>query len=576
MGGEAGAEAGAGIGSASEGAAENSAAALRAAKAERHPIQGNVSKERILQELAQVLLLPPPVASNETCTAPPVAVPAPGPAGEADAKFCVGRGPGLTGLPRAAPRKIGHMVMFGFEPDTLEILMREEMDVVDFIFIVEAQRTHQKEVSKPLMWEALKRTERFASFVDPKKVVHIVVDEADSTEALKEQKTFKMEKLQTSLGVERIREWAKHTQGLGPDDVFISGDADEVLSRESLNLLRWCNLAEPVVAGALWMPMGALNRAFRTDWPVGGLPRTFAMPTIYEWKVVYASIEDGARHFTKSTGAQGRTWRHYVFGGLHMTGISFLPHALIKELSASSYKGRQEHLDVLAAGEVRDLDLAQIELYNLGGQFKHWKPRTVALNRLQGREQAAAGYVPWFLRCNAARYPYWFGNPDPRNTALLEALHRLQELPMPPPPPLAPPPSTEKAAAVQVSSASAQVGKPETKKATSKAQAAVAAAQKEKGMATGAGKSNIRGGGATIATPSSPSASTPPATGVGILSGTGTPSLPPASGKLPRKAASPNLVQKEPLTPTVSQNSSAVAKAGTQTAAEAAARPASR
>ena len=550
MGAGVGDEAGAGVGSASEGAAEPSAAALRAAKAERHPIKDNVSKERILQELAQVLLVPPPVASNETCAAPPVAVPVPGPAGEGDAKFCVGRGPGLTGLPRATPRKIGHMVMFGFEPDTLEILLREEMDVVDFIFIVEAQRTHQKEVTKPLMWEALKRTERFASFVDHKKVVHIVVDEADSTEALKEQKTFKMEKLQTSLGVERIREWSKHSQGLGPDDVFISGDADEVLSRESLNLLRWCNLAEPVVAGALWMPMGALNRAFRTDWPVGGLPRTFAMPTIYEWKVVYAGIEDGARHFTRSTGAQGRTWRHYVLGGLHMTGISFLPHALIKELSASSYKGRQEHLDVLAGGEVRDLDLAQIELYNLGGQFKHWKQRTVALNRLQGREQAAAGFVPWFLRCNAARYPYWFGNPDPRNKALLEALHRLQELPMPPPPPLAPPPSTQKAAAAQVSSTSAQAGKTGTKKATSKAQAAVAAAQKQKGMASGAGKSgvehpgsNIRGGEAATATPASPSASTPPATGIGILSGAGTPSPAPASEsqlpppKVPKAAA---------------------------------------
>ena len=119
------------------------------------------------------------------------------------------------------------MVMFGFEPDTLEVLLREEMDVVDYIFIVEAQRTHQKEVAKPLMWEALKHSERFASFVDPAKVVHIVVDEAASAEAQKNQKTFKMEKLQTRLGVERIREWAKNTQGLGPDDVF-SGDADEV------------------------------------------------------------------------------------------------------------------------------------------------------------------------------------------------------------------------------------------------------------------------------------------------------------------------------------------------------------
>ena len=114
---------------------------------------------------------------------------------------------------------------------------------------------------------------------------------------------------------------------------------------------------------------------------------------------------------------------------------------VIKELTASSYKGRQEHLDELAGGEVRDLDKAQMELYNLGGQFKHWKARTVALNRVQARERAAVGYVPWFLRCNPSRFPYWFGNPDPRNKLLLQALHRLQELPVATPKPAeAPPP----------------------------------------------------------------------------------------------------------------------------------------
>merc|ERR1712078_73241 len=249
--------------------------------AERHPIQGNVPKARILQELVGVLLEDPPVPPNATCAAPPVTVPLADAAG-GDLHFCSGRGTGLKSPARKTPRKIGHMVMFGFEPDTLEVLLREEMDVVDYIFIVEAQLTHQKEVRKPLMWDALKHSERFASFVDPDKVVHIVVDEAASAEAQKDQKTFKMEKVQTRLGVERIREWVKNTQGLGPDDVFISGDADEVLSRESLNLLRWCDLQEQVIVGSLWMPMGALNRAFSTDWPVMGLPRTFAMPTIYE------------------------------------------------------------------------------------------------------------------------------------------------------------------------------------------------------------------------------------------------------------------------------------------------------
>ena len=529
----------------------------RLPEAERHPIQGNVPKARILQELVGVLLEDPPVPPNATCAAPPVPVPLADAAG-GDLHFCSGRGTGLKSPARKTPRKIGHMVMFGFEPDTLEVLLREEMDVVDYIFIVEAQLTHQKEVRKPLMWEALKHSERFASFVDPDKVVHIVVDEAASAEAQKDQKTFKMEKVQTRLGVERIREWVKNTQGLGPDDVFISGDADEVLSRESLNLLRWCDFQEQVIAGSLWMPMGALNRAFRTDWPVMGLPRTFAMPTIYEWRVVYAGIEDGARHFTRQTGAQGRTWKYYLLGGLHMTGISFLPHALIKELTASSYKGRQEHLDQLAGGEVRDLDKAQIELYNLGGQFKHWKPRTVALNRVQAQERAAVGYVPWFLRCNPARFPYWFGNPDPRNKLLLQALQRLQELPVVAPRPTeAPPPGPEAAAgtasapAPSSGAAKRQADKADqVEKPDAKARVAVAAAQKREGVrpggtGKGTGKGELRGGPASAVSP-------PPAAaaGQGVLLGVGLASPPPAGKVLsPSAGAAPpttkeNLVEK--------------------------------
>ena len=31
-------------------------------------------------------------------------------------------------------------------------------------------------------------------------------------------------------------------------------------------------------------------------------------------------------------------------------------------------------------------------------------------------------FVPWFLKCNPQRYPYWFGKPDQRNRDLQEAL----------------------------------------------------------------------------------------------------------------------------------------------------------
>ena len=31
-------------------------------------------------------------------------------------------------------------------------------------------------------------------------------------------------------------------------------------------------------------------------------------------------------------------------------------------------------------------------------------------------------FVPWFLACNPERFPYWFGQNDPRNEKIVQAL----------------------------------------------------------------------------------------------------------------------------------------------------------
>ena len=110
-------------------------------------------------------------------------------------------------------------------------------------------------------------------------------------------------------------------------DLFISGDVDEVLSRRALHQLKWCQVKEDVItgdsfknpvqtigstwaircpmdaswepwtsqitywspvliviiaSGALWMPLGNLERALRTEFPVYGRPHSFSLPTIYK------------------------------------------------------------------------------------------------------------------------------------------------------------------------------------------------------------------------------------------------------------------------------------------------------
>ena len=93
------------------------------------------------------------------------------------------------------------MILFGFEVDTLEIALREQLTLVDKVFIVESTLTH-KGVSfislipftlnvagklmifllqsrKPLMWNKIRETERF-DFVNKSKVEHVVFYPPDS------------------------------------------------------------------------------------------------------------------------------------------------------------------------------------------------------------------------------------------------------------------------------------------------------------------------------------------------------------------------------------------------------------
>jgi hypothetical protein len=78
---------------------------------------------------------------------------------------------------RDAPIKIGMLLQFGFDVDTLEIHLHESFDLVDMFFIVESTRAHFNALRKPLIWELIKYQKRFSKFLE--KIVHIVVDDAD-------------------------------------------------------------------------------------------------------------------------------------------------------------------------------------------------------------------------------------------------------------------------------------------------------------------------------------------------------------------------------------------------------------
>ena len=91
---------------------------------------------------------------------------------------------------------------------------------------------------------------------------------------------------QTSFGLSRVRDWSLETGGMRDDDIFLSADVDEIMSREAMHKLKWCETSADVLSGALWMPMGNLRKALRSHFPVLGHPHTFSIPSIYQWKSI--------------------------------------------------------------------------------------------------------------------------------------------------------------------------------------------------------------------------------------------------------------------------------------------------
>ena len=76
---------------------------------------------------------------------------------------------------------------------------------------------------------------------------------------------WRWEDAQTRAGVEAVRGWAQAGGDLlAPQDLLISGDVDEILSAEALNHLRHCSLVRPVISGAIIVPFGNFNKAFRS------------------------------------------------------------------------------------------------------------------------------------------------------------------------------------------------------------------------------------------------------------------------------------------------------------------------
>lgn len=366
--------------------------------------------EQLLNLLHDIAATPPPADPDPTCTAPTLPPP-----------VCTGSA--FNGEKLPSPRRVYSMFLLGFEVDTLEILFHEQAAYVDLFCVVESTRAHFNQSTKPLVWERLKWTERFA-FVAPK-VVHVVFDDGEVGRFGDTSDLFRQESRQAEHGARECSKAISEKFGYRPDDVLISASADEILADRTLSQLQWCHLPHPVVGSAIWMPAGGdLQRAVAVDHHPIGMLHAHILPTIYKLSVLrwFGQCSDpacypGLRLF-KPLGIGG-----YVTGGVHLSWAPFLPHVYLKELTATSYHGGQHGSSFWLRAIHEAVDTNSVDQLQLAIPDNVFPGKLIKLAGLAKLEKEIV-HTPWFLKCNPNRFPYWFRKPDPRNTEMRELLQR--------------------------------------------------------------------------------------------------------------------------------------------------------
>ena len=68
---------------------------------------------------------------------------------------------------------------------------------------------------------------------------------------------------QQETALERVKAMLRSSPEFSEDDLLISADMDEMVSRDVLQSLKHCQLRHGVLSAALIMPMGNFDFAFR-------------------------------------------------------------------------------------------------------------------------------------------------------------------------------------------------------------------------------------------------------------------------------------------------------------------------
>ena len=146
------------------------------------------------------------------------------------------------------------------------------------------------------------------------------------------------------------------------------------------------------------MVVGSVDRVFKSDFPVGGdkYPYTLGDPTFYRLSSAMLSFDIPSRRRGKSP--------HFLLGGTHMTEYEYIPFLLLKRLSCTECD--LTHSGIKTIHDSLSSITALMDLVEPMSIKSGFKGRFNTSNEVS--EEIQDHYIlPWFLTCNADRFPSW-------------------------------------------------------------------------------------------------------------------------------------------------------------------------
>lgn len=285
-------------------------------------------------------------------------------------------------------------IIFGFDLDMLEIRLFELYDVVDQFFITESVFAHSG-INKTLVFGNNRK--RFARF--DSKIVYVPLLDGSiyvlGKNILGATQNFKSENAERNHLLKQIS-----TRYSNP--IVISGDLDEIPSREAINQAKHCEWpgGREVYCMTTIFYQYTTEFVFRSDWPARGY--------LYSLKFPQLAFLNTLR--TKPHLMRQHTHPHGCLNilGSHLTYFNGFANLFGKALTATeSAPTRDFYYVSKVVRAARNITAFHRELTT---SHVVWWPQWVSRIRFTKDVYGDKAFLPWALKANPKRYAQFFGH----------------------------------------------------------------------------------------------------------------------------------------------------------------------